>query len=63
MVDKLRRVRIVDRQYQRVFERVTKHKFFGTAISNDKKLEKEIEIQRETVQLADGCRAEVESIH
>ena len=55
VVDKLRRVSIANRQYQRVFKRVIELKFFGRAISNDKKVEKEIEIQREAVQLTDGA--------
>ena len=38
-----------------MFKRVIELKFFGGAISNDKKVEKEIEIQRETVQLTDGA--------
>ena len=36
-----------------MFKRVIELKFFGRAISNDKKVEKEIEIQREPVQLTD----------
>ena len=55
VVDKLRRVRIVDRQYQQVLQWVIGHKFFGTVISINKKLEKEIKIQCETVQLTDGA--------
>ena len=50
VVDKLRRVRIANRQYQRVFKRVIERKFIGRAISSDKKVEKEIEIQWEAVQ-------------
>ena len=37
-----------------MFKRV---KFFGRAISNDEKVEKEIEIQREAVQLTDVAHA------
>ena len=55
VVNKLRRVRIADRQYQRVFQRVIEIKFFGRAISNDEKVEKEIIIQRVAVQLTDGA--------
>ena len=47
-------VRIADRQYQQVFQWVVELNFFGRAISNDKKVEKQIEIQREAVQLTDG---------
>ena len=54
-VDRLRRVSIANRQYQRVFKRVIEPKFFSTAISSDMKVEKEIEIQREAVQLTDGA--------
>ena len=54
MNDKLRRVRIAYRQYHLVFQQVIELKFFGRAISIDKKVEKEIEIQREAVQLTDG---------
>ena len=54
-VDILRRVSIANRQYQRVFKRVLELKFFGRAISSDEKVEKEIEIQREAVQLTDGA--------
>ena len=53
-VDRLRRVSIAYRQNQRVFKRVIELKFFSRAFSSDKKVEKEIEIQRETVQLTDG---------
>ena len=35
-------------------------KFFSRAISSDEKVEKEIEIQRETVQLTDGAGQKVE---
>ena len=38
-----------------MFKRVIELKFFGRAISNDEKVEKEIEIQWETVQLTDGA--------
>ena len=55
VVDKLLRVRIADTQYQRVFQRVIELKFFSRAFSNDKKVEKEIEIQRVAVQLTDGA--------
>ena len=54
-VDRLRRVSIANRQYQRVFKRVIELKFFSRAISSDEKEEKEIEIQREAVQLTDGA--------
>ena len=54
VVDKLRGVRMANRQYQRVFQRVMELKFLGRAISNDKKVEKEIKIQRVAVQLTDG---------
>ena len=37
-----------------MFKRVIDLKFFGRAISNDEKIEKEIEIQREAVQLMMG---------
>ena len=53
-MDKLRRVSIANRQCQRVFKGVIELKFFGRAISNDEKVEKEMEIQREAVQLTDG---------
>ena len=39
VVDKLRRVRIANRQYQQVFKLVIELKLFGRAISNDKKVE------------------------
>ena len=52
-VDRLRRVSITNRQYQRVFKRVIELKFFSRAISSDEKVEKEIEIQREAIQLTD----------
>ena len=38
-----------------MFKRVTELKFFSRAISSDKKVEKEIEIQREAIQLTDGA--------
>ena len=37
-----------------MFKRVIELKFFSRAISSDEKVEKEIEIQREAVQLTDG---------
>ena len=37
-----------------MFKRVIELKFFGRAICNDKKVEKEIKIQRVAVQLTDG---------
>ena len=37
-----------------MFQRVIELKLFGRAISNNKKVEKEIQIQREAVQLTDG---------
>ena len=55
VVDKLRRVSIANRQYQRVFKQVIKIKFFGRAIFNDEKVEKLIEILQETVQLTEGA--------
>ena len=54
VVDKLCRVSIANREYQRVFKQVIELKFFGRAISNDEKVEKEIEIQQEALQLTDG---------
>ena len=53
-VDRLR-VSIANRQYQRVFKRVIELKFFSRAISSDEKVQKEIEIKREAVQLIDGA--------
>ena len=53
-VDRLRRLSITNRIYQRVFKRVIELKFFSRAIPSDEKVEKEIEIQREAVQLIDG---------
>ena len=38
-----------------MFKRVIELKFVGRAISNGKKVEKEIEIQREAIQLTDGA--------
>ena len=38
-----------------MFKWVIELKFFGRAISNDEKVEKEIEIQQEAVQLTDGA--------
>ena len=38
-----------------MFKWVIELKFFGRPISNDEKVEKEIEIQREAVQLTDGA--------
>ena len=38
-----------------MFKLVIELKFFGRAISNDEKVEKEIEIQQEAVQLTDGA--------
>ena len=37
-----------------MFKQVIELTFFGRTISNNKKVEKEIEIQREAVQLTDG---------
>ena len=54
----LRRVSIANRQYQRAFTRVIELKFFSRAISSDEKVEKEIEIQREAVQLTAEVRRE-----
>ena len=59
-VDRLRRASIANRQCQRVFKRVIELKLFSRAISSDEKVEKEIEIQREAVQLTDGGAAEVQ---
>ena len=56
VVNKLRRVSIANRQYQRVFKRVIELKCFSRAISNDEKVEKEIDIQREAIQFTDGAR-------
>ena len=38
-----------------MFKQVIELKFLSRAISNDEKVEKEIEIQREAVQLTDGA--------
>ena len=38
-----------------MFKRVVELKLFDKAISSDEKVEKEIEIQREAVQLTDGA--------
>ena len=38
-----------------MFQRVIELKLFGRAISNDEKVEKEIEIQHVAVQLTDGA--------
>ena len=38
-----------------MFKRVIELKLFSRAISSDEKVEKEIEIQREAVQLTDGA--------
>ena len=38
-----------------MFKRIIEFKFFGRAISNGKKVEKEMEIQQEAVQLTDGA--------
>ena len=38
-----------------MFKRVIELKFFRRAISSDERVEKEIEIQREAVQLTDGA--------
>ena len=56
IVDEQRKVRIANRQYQRVFQQVIELKFFGTGISNNKKVEKEIKIQWVAVQLTDGAK-------
>ena len=52
-IDRLRRVSIANRQYQRVLKRVLE--LISRAISSYEKVEKEIEIQREAVQLTDGA--------
>ena len=54
-VDRLRRVSIANRQYQRVFKRVIELKFFSRGICSDEKVEKQIEIQWEAVQSSDGA--------
>ena len=43
-----------------MFKRVIELKLFSRAISNDEKVEKEIEIQREAVQLTDGAGQKLE---
>ena len=43
-----------------MFKRVIELKFFRRAISNDEKVEKEIEIQQEAVQLTDGAGQKLE---
>ena len=43
-----------------MFKRVIELKFFSRPISSDKKVEKEIEIQREAVQLTDGAGQKLE---
>ena len=43
-----------------MFKRVIQLKFFCRAISNDEKVEKEIEIQQEAVQLTDGAGKKLE---
>ena len=53
-VDRLCRESIVDRQYRQVFKRVIELKFFSRAISTAEKVEKEIEILLEAVQLTEG---------
>ena len=55
VVNKVRRVSIANRQYHLVFKRVLELKFFDRAISNEKKVEKEIEIKREAAQLIHGA--------
>ena len=45
-----------------MFKRDIELKFFSRAISNDEKVEKEIEIQREAVQLTDGAGQKFEGI-
>ena len=56
-VNRLHRVstHIANRQYQQMFKRVIELKLFSRAISSNEKVEKEIEIQREAVQLTDGA--------
>ena len=54
-VDSLCRASITNRQYQLVFKSVIELKFFSRAISSDEKVEKQIEIQQEAVQLTDGA--------
>ena len=43
-----------------MFKRVIELKFFSRAISSEEKVEKQIEIQREAVQLTDGAGQEFE---
>ena len=43
-----------------MFKQVIELKFFSIAISSDEKVEKEIEIQREAVQLTDGAGQKLE---
>ena len=43
-----------------MFKRVIELKFFSRAISNNDKIEKEIDIQRESVQLTDGAGQKLE---
>ena len=43
-----------------MFKRVIELKFFGRAISDYEKVEKEIEIQQEGVQLTDGVGQKIE---
>ena len=45
-----------------MFKRVIELKLFSRAISSDGKVEKEIEIQREAVQLTDGAGQKLEGI-
>ena len=59
-VDALRRVSTANRQYQRVFKRVIELKLFSRAISSDEKVEKELEIPLEAVQLTDGVGQQFE---
>ena len=44
-----------------MFKQVIELKFFSRAISSDEKVEKEIEIQREAVQLTDGAGKKFEA--
>ena len=59
----MRSVSIANRQYQRVFKRVIELKFFSRAISSYEKVEKEIEILREAVQLTDGAEQKFEGYY
>ena len=45
-----------------MFKQVIELKFFGRTIASDEKVEKEIEIQREAVQLTDGAGQKFEEI-